>query len=121
MYGPPGSGKSTCVEHVLVAFAHADRLEILGTLNEYGRMEIDHLVSCVVSNGESKTLEDGSGESTMRHHHVHLPKLTDTELVEYDQENGLAKLTKSGYRSPTDAPKGSTARSRVSRQALLRR
>lgn len=81
---------------LLDALAHSERRELLISLGRKGTIDIDHLVALVASAGDSDRLVDGSGQTAMRFHHVHLPKLEDVGLIDYDHELDVVELTDAG-------------------------
>ena len=81
---------------LLDALAHEERRELLIELGRKGTVDVDHLVARVVCAGDADRLADGSGETAMRFHHIHLPKLEDVGLIEYDHELDIVELTDVG-------------------------
>lgn len=81
---------------LLDAIADTERREILTTLADEGPIDADVLVAKVAMDGDGDRLVDGSGRTTIRFHHNHLPKLENAGLVAQDRETGLVELTDAG-------------------------
>lgn len=86
------------LDAVLDALAHERRRETVSYLAEAGgSLPADELLATVATGGrETETLADGSGRHAIRFHHVHLPKLEDVGLVEYERDTDLVELTALG-------------------------
>ena len=83
---------------VLDALADEQRRKTIQYLADQERgVAVDELVAAVVTDGrKTGPPADGTGQDTMRFHHVHLPKLDATGLIEHDHDEELVRLTETG-------------------------
>ena len=90
--------ESAPFDAVFDALADERRRETVSQLVEAGgEMSVDGLLAAVATDSRGiETVADGSGRHAIRFHHVHLPKLEDVGLVEYDHETETVELTDLG-------------------------
>ena len=93
--GPNGEAADGGLDAVFSAFAHERRRVILRTLSrgEPNAVDLDTLVAAVCERAGSpnETAEDDRRRVRVTLRHVHLPKLADSGLVEYDAEAGRVR------------------------------
>ena len=93
--GPNGEATDGGLDAVFSAFAHERRRVILRTLSrrEPHAVDIDALVAAVCERADppNETAEVHRRRVRVALRHVHLPKLADSGLVEYDAEAGRVR------------------------------
>lgn len=71
-----------------------DRRQTLDLLARNGEMTLGELAQGLCVGGEKRDRE----QLKIRLHHVHLPKLADDEVIDYDPENKVVSMTGEGHR-----------------------
>mgnify|MGYP002281222807 CR=1 FL=1 len=93
--GPNGEAADGSLDAVFSAFAHERRRVILRTLSreEPHAVDLDTLAAavCERTGPPNETAEDDRKRVRVALRHVHLPKLADSGLVEYDAEAGRVR------------------------------
>lgn len=86
------------VDAVLEACGDAHRRIVLAVLVDQQRtVTTDDLTKAILKHNHHTPLTEADGETLMQIktalHHVHIPKLVDSRLVEYDSERSLVEPT----------------------------
>lgn len=88
---------TAAVDAAIEALADGERRRVLSSLSEAdGRVPIERLAADVRSDTDGPS-PGREGRGAVRLHHLHLPKLADAGLVEYDPGEGTAEVADAGW------------------------
>lgn len=76
------------VDAVFAALADEDRRSVLAYLQDAGEATVEELSTAVDERASDPRGGTHGRDALVRLHHVHLPKLSDAGLVEYDRTSG---------------------------------
>ena len=76
------------IDAVFDVLADDHRRALLSYLQDASEASIDELAAVISRQGDAYRQDDRESEHAVRLHHVHLPKLADANLVEYDRRAG---------------------------------
>lgn len=71
------------IDAVFDALADGHRRKLLAHLRDASEASVEELASVI--DGQADGVRRGDHDLAVRLHHVHLPKLADADLVEYDR------------------------------------
>lgn len=84
------------VDEIYELFTHQRRREVLSCLNKYGSLSLADLAEKVARREQDASLKEISEKDVVRVHmslwHAHIPKLSEADIVDYDQDADIVRL-----------------------------